>query len=89
MGILIWIIVGAIAGYAASKVLTGKGMGLLADIIVGILGAFLGGWLASLVGLPVSTGTFTVSGLLAAFVGTIILLVLFRAVTSRGKLARR
>jgi uncharacterized membrane protein YeaQ/YmgE (transglycosylase-associated protein family) len=89
MGILIWIIVGAIAGYAASKVLTGKGMGLLADIIVGILGAFLGGWLASLVGLPVSTGTFTVSGLLAAFVGAIILLVLFRAVTSRGKLARR
>jgi uncharacterized membrane protein YeaQ/YmgE (transglycosylase-associated protein family) len=89
MGILIWIIVGAIAGYAASKVLTGKGMGLLADIIVGILGAFLGVWLASLVGLPVSTGTFTVSGLLAAFVGAIILLVLFRAVTSRGKLARR
>jgi uncharacterized membrane protein YeaQ/YmgE (transglycosylase-associated protein family) len=89
MGILIWIIVGAIAGYAASKVLTGKGMGLLVDIIVGILGAFLGGWLASLVGLPVSTGTFTVSGLLAAFVGAIILLVVFRAITSRGKLARR
>jgi uncharacterized membrane protein YeaQ/YmgE (transglycosylase-associated protein family) len=89
MGILIWIIVGAIAGFAASKVLTGKGMGLLWDIVVGILGAFLGGWLASLVGLNVSTGTFTVSGLLAAFVGAIILLVVFRAATSRGKLARR
>jgi uncharacterized membrane protein YeaQ/YmgE (transglycosylase-associated protein family) len=89
MGILIWIIVGAIAGFAASKVLTGKGMGLLWDIVVGVLGAFLGGWLASLVGLPVSTGTFTVSGLLAAFVGAIILLVVFRALTSRGKLARR
>ncbi len=89
MGILIWIIVGAIAGFAASKVLTGKGMGLLWDIVVGILGAFLGGWLAGLLGLPVSTGTFTVSGLLAAFVGAIILLVVFRAVTSGGKLARR
>jgi uncharacterized membrane protein YeaQ/YmgE (transglycosylase-associated protein family) len=89
MGILIWIIVGAIAGFAASKVLTGKGMGLLWDIVVGVLGAFLGGWLASLVGLPVSTGTFTVSGLLAAFVGAIILLVVFRALTSRGKLARK
>jgi uncharacterized membrane protein YeaQ/YmgE (transglycosylase-associated protein family) len=84
MGILIWIIVGAIAGFAASKVLTGKGMGLLWDIVVGILGAFLGGWLASLVGLPVATGTFSVSGLIAAFVGAVILLLIFRAVTSRG-----
>jgi len=85
MGILVWIIVGAIAGFVASKVLTGKGMGLLWDIVVGILGAFLGGWLASLVGIPVSTGTFTVSGLLAAFVGAVILLIVFRAVTSRGR----
>jgi len=69
MGIVIWIIVGAIAGFVASKVLTGKGMGLLWDIVVGILGAFLGGWLAGLAGIPVSTGTFSISGLLAAFVG--------------------
>jgi len=86
MGIVIWIIVGAIAGFVASKVLTGKGMGLIWDIVVGILGAFLGGWLASLVGINVSTGTFTVSGLLAAFVGAVILLVVFRALTHRGML---
>jgi len=86
MGILVWIIVGAIAGFVASKVLTGKGMGLLWDIVVGILGAFLGGWLAGLVGIPVSTGTFTISGVLAAFVGAIILLVVFRALTHRGML---
>jgi uncharacterized membrane protein YeaQ/YmgE (transglycosylase-associated protein family) len=86
MGIVIWIIVGAIAGFVASKVLTGKGMGLIWDIVVGILGAFLGGWLASLVGINVSTGTFTVSGLLAAFVGAVILLVVFRALTHRGVL---
>ena len=84
IGILVWIIVGAIAGFVASKVLTGKGMGLLWDIVVGILGAFLGGWLASLVGMPVATGTFTVGGLLAAFVGAVILLVVFRALTHRG-----
>ena len=84
MGILIWIIVGAIAGFVASKVLTGKGMGLLWDIVVGILGAFLGGWLAGLVGIPVATGTFSVSGLIAAFVGAVILLLVFRAATSRG-----
>jgi uncharacterized membrane protein YeaQ/YmgE (transglycosylase-associated protein family) len=84
MGILVFIIVGAIAGFVASKVLSGKGMGLLWDIVVGILGAFLGGWLAGLVGIPVSTGTFTIGGLLAAFVGAIILLVVFRADTHRG-----
>jgi uncharacterized membrane protein YeaQ/YmgE (transglycosylase-associated protein family) len=86
MGILVWIIVGAIAGFVASKVLTGRGMGLLWDILVGILGAFLGGWLAGVVGLPVSTGTFTVGGLVAAFVGAVLLLVVFRALSSRGML---
>ena len=86
MGIVIWIIVGAIAGFVASKVLTGKGMGLLWDIVVGILGAFLGGWLAGLAGIPVRTGTFSISGLLAAFVGAVILLVVFRALTHRGML---
>ena len=85
MGIVVWIIVGAIAGFLASKVLTGKGMGLLWDIVVGIVGAFLGGWLAGLVGIPVDTGTFTVGGLVAAFVGAVILLVVFRALTSRGR----
>ncbi|HEX9094561.1 MAG TPA: GlsB/YeaQ/YmgE family stress response membrane protein [Candidatus Dormibacteraeota bacterium] len=84
MGILIWIIVGAIAGFAASKVVRGKGLGLIWDIVVGILGAFLGGWLAGLMGLGVSTGSFTVGGLLAAFVGAVILLVVFRVLTGRG-----
>jgi uncharacterized membrane protein YeaQ/YmgE (transglycosylase-associated protein family) len=86
MGIVVWIIVGAIAGFAASKVISGRGMGLIWDIVVGIAGAFLGGWLAGLVGIPVDTGTFTVSGLLAAFVGAVILLVVFRMLTRRGTL---
>jgi uncharacterized membrane protein YeaQ/YmgE (transglycosylase-associated protein family) len=85
LGILVWIVVGAIAGFVASKVLSGKGMGLLWDIVVGILGAFVGGWLASLVGLPVSPGTFTIGGLLSAFVGAVILLIIFRAVAGRGR----
>jgi uncharacterized membrane protein YeaQ/YmgE (transglycosylase-associated protein family) len=83
MGLLVFIIVGAIAGFLASKVLSGRGMGLIWDIVVGILGAFLGGWLASLVGIPVDTGTFTVSGVVTAFIGAIILLLVFRAVAKR------
>jgi uncharacterized membrane protein YeaQ/YmgE (transglycosylase-associated protein family) len=86
MGIVVWIIVGAIAGFVASKVVSGNGMGLLWDIVVGIVGAFLGGWLAGLAGMNVATGTFTVEGILAAIVGAIILLGAFRLLTGRGML---
>lgn len=86
MGILVWLIVGAIAGFVAGKVVTGKGMGLLWDVVVGIAGAFLGGWLASLAGIGVSTGTFTVGGVVAAIVGAIVLLGVFRLLTGRGML---
>lgn len=89
MGIVIWIIVGAIAGFAASKVVSGKGMGLVWDIVVGIVGAFIGGWLAGVAGFDVSPGTFTIGGLLSAFVGAVILLVIFRALTQRGILRAR
>jgi len=80
-GFIVWIIVGGIAGFLASKVLSGKGMGLLWDIVVGILGGFLGGWLAGLVG--ISVGNLLME-IVVAFVGAAILLVVFRALTHRG-----
>jgi uncharacterized membrane protein YeaQ/YmgE (transglycosylase-associated protein family) len=80
-GIIVWIIVGAIAGFAASKVLTGRGMGLIWDIVVGILGAFLGGWLAGLAGFSVANIFVEV---VVAFVGALILLFVFRLVVKRG-----
>jgi uncharacterized membrane protein YeaQ/YmgE (transglycosylase-associated protein family) len=54
MGLIVFIPVGAIAGFLAGKVKTGSGLALIWDIVVGILGAFLGGWLAGLVGLAVT-----------------------------------
>jgi uncharacterized membrane protein YeaQ/YmgE (transglycosylase-associated protein family) len=81
-GIIVWIIVGAIAGFLASKVLTGKGMGLIWDIVVGILGAFVGGWLAGLAHISV---TNILVQIVVAFVGAMILLVIFRAVAGRGR----
>jgi uncharacterized membrane protein YeaQ/YmgE (transglycosylase-associated protein family) len=80
-GFIVWIIVGGIAGFLASKVLTGKGMGLIWDIAVGIVGGFLGGWLAGLVGIA---ATNLVMDVVVAFVGAVILLVVFRALTHRG-----
>jgi uncharacterized membrane protein YeaQ/YmgE (transglycosylase-associated protein family) len=78
---IVWIIVGGIAGFLASKVLTGRGMGLIWDIVVGILGGFLGGWLAGLAGFA---ATNIVLEIVVAFIGAAILLVVFRALTHRG-----
>lgn len=79
-GFIVWIIVGGIAGFLASKVLTGRGMGLIWDVVVGILGGFLGGWLAGLAGIA---ATNIVLEIVVAFVGAAILLVVFRALTHR------
>ena len=81
MDLVVFIIVGAIAGFLAGKVMTGHGLGLIWDIVVGILGAFLGGWLAGLVGIVI---TGTVALIIVAFVGAVILLAIFRLLTSRG-----
>jgi uncharacterized membrane protein YeaQ/YmgE (transglycosylase-associated protein family) len=81
MNLIVWIIVGAIAGFLAGKVITGRGLGLIWDIVVGILGAFLGGWLAGLAGIAV---TNIVAEIIVAFVGAAILLFLFRLATRRG-----
>jgi uncharacterized membrane protein YeaQ/YmgE (transglycosylase-associated protein family) len=80
MGLIVFIIVGGIAGFLAGKVLTGHGLGLIWDIVVGILGAFVGGWLAGLLGIAV---TNLVVEILVAFVGAVILLAIFRALTAR------
>jgi uncharacterized membrane protein YeaQ/YmgE (transglycosylase-associated protein family) len=44
-GLIVLILIGALAGFLAGKVMTGRGLGLIWDIVVGILGAFVGGWL--------------------------------------------
>lgn len=78
---IVWIIIGGIAGFLASKVVSGRGLGLLWDIVVGILGGFLGGWLAGRFGFA-ATGVIT--EIVVAFVGAVILLAVFRALTQRG-----
>lgn len=85
MGFIVWIIVGGLAGFLAGKVVRGKGLGLLWDVVVGILGAFVGGWLAALAGISVGN---LVMEFLVAFVGAVILLAVFRALTHRGILHR-
>jgi uncharacterized membrane protein YeaQ/YmgE (transglycosylase-associated protein family) len=81
MNLIVFVIVGAIAGFLAGKVMTGHGLGLIWDIVVGVLGAFVGGWLAGLFG--IATDNLLVLGIVA-FVGACILLFLFRMISRRG-----
>jgi len=76
--ILIWIIVGAIAGWLAGLVVRGFGFGLIGNIIVGILGAILGGWLFGAIGFSFFPGI--VNSIITAFIGAVILLLIVRVV---------
>lgn len=74
MNFLVWIIFGALAGWIASIVMgKNKQMGAIANIVVGIAGAFLGSWLMSLFGGQGVTG-FNLSSILTAIVGAVVLL---------------
>ena len=80
MTILSWIVVGLIAGFLAGVVVKGGGFGVIGDIIVGILGGLLGGWISvNLLNLGDMTG-INLGSILIAFVGAVILLLVLRLI---------
>jgi uncharacterized membrane protein YeaQ/YmgE (transglycosylase-associated protein family) len=76
--LLVFLIVGAIAGWLAGVLVKGFGFGLLGNIVVGIVGAFIAGWLFPMLG--VSLGSGVVAAIIHATIGAVILLVLIRLV---------
>lgn len=78
MGLLWFLIIGAVAGWLAGLFMKGGGYGLIGDIIVGCVGALLGGWLFSTFG--VSLGGGLLGSLIVAFIGAVILLFLVRLI---------
>lgn len=74
--ILIWAIVGAIAGWLAGLVVRGFGFGLFGNIVVGIFGAILGGWLFGAIGFVFLPGI--INSIITAFIGAVILLLIVR-----------
>ncbi len=88
MGWLAWLIVGAIAGWLASMVMkTNRQQGLLMDILVGIIGAFIGGFLFNQFGTSGVTG-FNVWSIFVAFTGAVVLLALIRLFSGRRLFSR-
>jgi uncharacterized membrane protein YeaQ/YmgE (transglycosylase-associated protein family) len=75
MSIIAWIIVGGIAGWLASIVMqTNRRQGCLVDIIIGVIGAFIGGWLMSQLGVNTEVTGINIPSILVAFIGAVVFL---------------
>ncbi len=80
-GLLVFLLIGLIAGWLAGVVMKGGGYGLVGDIIIGIIGAFIGGFLFSLLGLGASG---FIGSVIVAFVGAVVLIWLLRRMHVTG-----
>lgn len=86
MELITWLVVGALAGWIASLIMkTNESMGAFANIVVGIIGAFIGGWVISLFGNPPAAGEFNFSSILTAVLGAVILLAILKAIRGSRK----
>ena len=81
--LIIFLLIGAIAGWLAGLIVRGFGFGLLGNIVVGIVGAFLAGWLLPTLGVSFSLGSPIVTSIVYAMIGAIVLLVLIGLVRRR------
>jgi len=86
MGFILWLVIGGVIGWLASIVMRTDGnQGIFLNIVVGIVGAVLGGWLISpLVGAPsINSGEISLASLLVSFLGAVILLAIVNLFTRR------
>lgn len=86
MSIIAWLVVGLIAGFLARLVLPGKEPGpggIIGDLIAGVVGALLGGWIFRALGIGGGVTGINISSILTAFVGAIIFLLIWRAIARK------
>ncbi len=76
--LIVWLIVGAIAGWLAGTVVKGGGYGLIGDIIVGVVGGLIAGWLLPQIGIAIGGGI--IAAIIDSFIGAVILLVIIRLI---------
>jgi uncharacterized membrane protein YeaQ/YmgE (transglycosylase-associated protein family) len=82
MSIIAWIVLGLIAGFIASKIVNKSGEGVVLDIVLGVVGAVVGGWLFSFFGMSGVSG-LNIYSLLVAVVGAVVVLFAYHAITGR------
>jgi uncharacterized membrane protein YeaQ/YmgE (transglycosylase-associated protein family) len=82
MSFIAWIVLGLVAGFIASKIVNKSGEGMILDIVLGVVGAVLGGWLFQTFGMAGVTG-LNLYSILVAVVGAIVFLVIYHAIFRR------
>ena len=83
MTIIVWVVLGLVAGWLAGQVMKGGGYGVVGDIVLGIVGALVGGFLTGLVlGRDMVSG-FNIESIVVAFIGAVSLIAVSRAFTGR------
>ncbi len=82
MSLFWFLVIGALAGWLAGVIMKGKGFGILINMIVGIAGSFIGGWLFGLLGIH-TTGPKNLGTLVTSFVGAVILLYLVNLIKKK------
>jgi uncharacterized membrane protein YeaQ/YmgE (transglycosylase-associated protein family) len=85
MSIVSWILLGLIAGFIGSKIVNSEGQGLWLDIVLGIVGAVVGGFLFSVFGASGITG-FNIYSLIVAIIGSIVVLWVYHALMGRSRI---
>jgi uncharacterized membrane protein YeaQ/YmgE (transglycosylase-associated protein family) len=84
MGIILWLVIGGVVGWLASIVMRRDGsQGIILNVVVGIVGAMLGGWLLSpMLGAPdINSGVISIGSLLVSFLGAVILLAIVNLIS--------
>src|SRR5438093_11426734 len=82
MGIIAWLIVGLVAGWLAGMIMKGGGYGLIGDLILGLIGAVVGGWLFSVI-LPSAEPSGLIGSIIVATIGAVVLVAIVRLISGR------
>ena len=83
MSIIAWIVLGLIAGWLAGQIMRGSGYGIIGDIVLGVLGAIVGGWLTGVLLHQDMVNGFNIESVIVAVVGAVILIAISRLFTGR------
>lgn len=85
LGIIGWIILGLIAGFIASKIVNNQGQGVMVDIILGVIGSLVGGFIFNFFGASGVNG-FNIYSLIVAVIGAIVVLMIYHAIAGRRRI---
>jgi uncharacterized membrane protein YeaQ/YmgE (transglycosylase-associated protein family) len=85
MSIIAWLVLGLIAGFIASKIVNRSGEGIILDIILGIIGAFVGGWIVRALDIGPGVSGLNVASLLVAVFGAVVVLVVYHAIRGTAR----